>query len=438
MIKDNTAAKGASGQLEAIAIKSEDLRIGMFVDLNCSWFRHPFVSQSFRIQTEQELAIIRGLGLSSILMFPSRSDLSPSTAQCAAIVPAEPVQCSPDAASVETLPPSIREYRDSLRKADRLFRRSLHESSRSIKDVARGSEEGLKSAKLLINGMTELMTNDAASCAITTLMAATRADDPSALHAINVAILSMMVGRRFQLGPDELGILGLAGLLHDVGEREIPPRLLVKRLTMNRAEQVVYQQHVPLSVDLLKTFPGFPDGATELILQHHERVDGSGYPFRLKAEKLSPSARILMLVDEYDGLINSPEVQNNLSPVDALSKLYATGKTLFSSEIIVALIQTLGVYPPGTIVELNDKAIGLVISMNMGAPTKPMVILYDQATRRGEPTYLDLSETTERSIARKIPARDVPFHIADHLSLHRWVEQFISASAGKLRKQRVA
>lgn len=121
-----------------------------------------------------------------------------------------------------------------------------------------------------------------------------------------------------------------------------------------------------------------------------------------------------------------------------MSKLYATGKTLFSIEVIVALIQTLGVYPPGTIVELNDKAIGLVISMNVGAPTQPLVLVYDHAMTQSEPTYLDLKKTTERRIARKIVARDLPFHIADYLSLHRWIEPFVSASTGRLNKQRVA
>lgn len=190
-----TAATGTSGQSEAIPIPSEDLRIGMFIDLKRSWYRHTLVSQSFRVPTEQELAIIRSLRLSSILMYPSRSDLSPSTAQSAATVLVEPTQCSQDAGSVGALPPSVREYRDSLRKADRLFRRSLNESSRSIKDVARGSDEGLTSTKLPINAMTELMASDAASSPIATLMAATRADDPRALHAVNIAILSMMESR---------------------------------------------------------------------------------------------------------------------------------------------------------------------------------------------------------------------------------------------------
>lgn len=422
-------------------IKAEDLKIGMYVDLNCSWFKHPFATKSFKITTEKELTTIRALGLTSILIDPSLSDREPPmkakpeptpSATCAA----HPSLPAPTASW--TASRSVNEYQNNLQQTGALFRKSVERCNRALKSITKGSREGLAEAKAMVNDLTELLSNDAASSAITAFIASQDLEDNSTLHAMNVTALAMMVGRQFALSPDQTKLLGIAGLLHDIGERELPPRLLMKRYAMNKAEQVLYQQHVPLSIDLLREFPGFPTEAMDVILQHHERVDGSGYPFRLQGDTLSLLARILMVVDEYDGLINASDTQHSLLPAEALAKLYSTGKPQFSPEVIVALVKTLSVYPPGSVVELDDKSLGLVINMNLECRMRPLVIVYDPTVAQDNPTILDLSQELNRSIARSVPKTELPKAVLDSLSLRRWTGYFVRSSADTIRNQRTA
>ena len=145
-----------------------------------------------------------------------------------------------------------------------------------------------------------------------------------------------------------------------------------------------------------------------------------------------------MAVDEYESLINAPDIQKNLSPTEALSKLYLTGKTTFSEEVVVALIQILSVYPPGTVVELTDKSIGLVMSINLHARMHPLVILYDPTVDQANPNIANLSHDTTRSIARSIPRNELSREVSSYLNLARWTGYFINSSMKALEEQQAA
>jgi putative nucleotidyltransferase with HDIG domain len=270
------------------------------------------------------------------------------------------------------------------------------------------------------------------------LLGAQDLDDMSALHAMNVSVLSMLVGRQFDLNREQLQTLGIAGLLHDIGEQQLTPHLHKRRGRRKTEDQKVFQRHVDLGLSMLAKFPGLPDGMIDIVRQHHERVDGSGYPSQVKGNRLSLLSRILMVVDEYDCLINAPDIRQNLTPTAALSKLYQTGKTLFSEEVVVALIQMLSVYPPGTVVELTDKSIGLVISINLHARMRPLVIIYDPTVAQENPNIANLSHDTNRSIARSITRNELPHEVSDYLNLTRWMGYFINSSMEALQEQQAA
>ena len=184
---------------------------------------------------------------------------------------------------------------------------------------------------------------------------------------------------------------------------------------------------------MLRRFPQFPDDVLDIIRCHHERLDGSGYPTKLTATHLSRAARIVMVVDEYDSLINNSNHSTSLTPSEALAQVYAKAKSLFPEEITVALIQTLSVYPPGSIVELSDGRVGLVISLNVESRMRPMVLLYDPATSRENPHIVNLAKDSARSIARSVPKQQLSPAITDYLNLHRWTGYFIESSMKALK-----
>lgn len=447
MMAKQASAPSSAPQARLLQTKPEDLTIGMYVDLNCSWFKHPFASKTFKIKSEKELAIIRSLDLNAILVDPALSDGEApkqraedgtvGSTDAASPRPQEPLQAAPYFDS-STTQPTVTRYKECLQQADAVFKQSLTQSSKALDDIRNGSEAGLTTAKDMVNSLTDLILDDATSSAMGSLLGAQDLDDISVLHAMNVAVLSMMVGRQFDLSHEQTQTLGIAGLLHDIGEQMLPPHLHKGGADMTPQDRKMYQQHVEFGVSMLGQFPGLPHPVTELVRQHHERIDGSGYPDQLKGAQLSLSSRIIMAVDEYERLINASDVRNNLTPTEALSKIYLTGKTAFSEEVVVALIQTLSVYPPGTIVELTDKSIGLVISINLHARMRPLIILYDPTVDQDNPNIANLSHDANRSIARSIARSELPKKVSDYLNLTRWTGYFINSSLETLKDSQEA
>jgi HD-GYP domain-containing protein (c-di-GMP phosphodiesterase class II) len=439
-----TSPTSSKPQARLIQTNPHELKIGMYVDLNCSWFKHPFASKTFKITSENELVIIRSLNLTSILVDPALSDHE--GAEQVTVDDSEKDQSGaaiPTKASVQARSSSdsaiphetITRYSESLQQANAVYKQTLTQSSAALNDIRKGSEAGLMTAKDMINSLTDLVLNDATSSAMGSLLSTQDLDDISVLHAMNVSVLSMLVGRQFDLSHEQTKMLGIAGLLHDIGEQMLPPHLHTREGRMTSESRKEFQQHVNFGLNMLAKFPGLPDTVTDIVRLHHERIDGSGYPAQLKGNQLSLSSRILMAVDEYESLINAPNIRQNLTPAEALSKLYIAGKTTLSEEVVVALIQTLSVYPPGTVVELNDKSIGLVISINLHARMRPLIILYDPTVDQENPNIADLIHDTDRSIARSIPRNELSRDVSSYLNLARWTGYFINSSMKALEEQ---
>ena len=439
MAKQSSSASD-SRQSRLLLTKPEELKIGMYVDLNCSWFKHPFASKTFKIASEDELTIIRSLGLSSVLVDPALSDREkpqwnedePETEKNQAVVPSS-VSAEP-ALDGDPPRPTFARYKESLDQADAVYKLSFAQSTRVLQEVRSGSEVGVITAKEMVNALADLVMDDATSSAMGSLFGAQDLDDISVLHAMNVATLSMMVGKQFDLNREQMKNLGIAGLLHDIGEQRLPPRLLKKGGPKTTADRTAFQQHVEFGVGMLAQFPGFPEVVVDIIRQHHERIDGSGYPAKLKGNRILLLSRILMVVDEYDTLTNGQEIGQNLTPAEALARLFLTGKATLPEEVIVALIQTLSVYPPGTVVELNDKSIGIVISINLHSRMRPLVILYDPTVDQGNPNVVNLSNHLHRSIVRSVTRNELSQEVSDYLNLPRWTGYFINSSVETLKE----
>ena len=431
-----------------IPTRPDDLKIGMYVDLNCSWFKHPFASKTFTIASDKELAIIRGLGLDAVLVHPALSD-SQNVAQNSSdgkdgrttAAPPLPHTTESDTARCDTPapPPTIVQYKESLQQADMLYRQTVAESSQALNDIKNGSESGLVAAKQMIHGLTEILVSDNASSAMGSLLGAQELDDLSVLHAMNVAVLSMLVGRQFDLGHEAMHALGTAGFLHDIGEQSLPPHLRHRGLdSMNAEDHNVFQQHVDFGLSMLAQFPGIPDEVLSIIRNHHERVDGSGYPARTRGDQLSLLSRIHAVVDEYESLVNTADPLTTMTPTETLSKLYTSAKTQFSEEVVVALIQTLSVYPPGTVVALNDQSVGLVVSINLHSRMRPLIVLYDPTINQANPHIADLSKDPTLSIVRSIPRSELSQETSAYLNLTKWTGFFISSSLKTLEEERAA
>jgi HD-GYP domain-containing protein (c-di-GMP phosphodiesterase class II) len=432
-----------------LSLNCEELRLGMYIHLHCSWFRHPFSRQQFLLTSESQIATIRGLGLSSIFVDPGQStpdslrnlshipstscDRSESDAPDNSIrATAQPT--APTSPSATNAPPARQSpggFQGALKEVAQTYEEAAQHFKQAVSDLHAGSEEGLAAAKTVTNKLAHVLLDDALAGTIVSLLDSSNAQERDIVHALNVSVLAMMIGQQFALSPEDLKILGIGALLHDIGVHRLPHHLHVRHEQLAPEQLGSYREHPALGVTILSALPSFPHEALHIVESHHERIDGSGYPDRLKEEYLSFFTKIVMVADEYDILINNENRRHRMTPAEALSHLYRTSRATLPPEVIDALVQTLTVYPPGTIVELVNGAFALVLNINRQARMKPLVLLYTPRASAESPVIIDLTQDRKRAIARRPPLNELPAGVRDYLDMHRWTTYFLAKGVGQ-------
>lgn len=238
------------------------------------------------------------------------------------------------------------------------------------------------------------------------------ADQYSYDHAVDVSVHLMVFARFLGLPQKTMELLGLTGLMQDVGKVDIPADILNKPDALTDDEYLQVQSHVASSLEILIGQPGFSVEALDIIASHHERFDGSGYPRRLQGEKLGLAAEISGLVDTYCAMIRQRSYQPAVSSQRALEDLIRTRGKRFREPVVDQFIQCIGLYPIGSLVELNSGEVAVVIQQNHVRRLKPRVLVVlapDKSVER-RPRTLDLvMEPTigtgePYSIVRSLPA----------------------------------
>lgn len=218
--------------------------------------------------------------------------------------------------------------------------------------------------------------------------------DYLAFHHARVAVLALRLGANLGRPRDELIGIGLAACLMDVGLWQFPPAALRRLEALNAQEQTQYRAHPRLGAELIQRWlPPVPDVA-EMVLQHHEREQGQGFPQGLTATAIHPGAKILGLVDTYTALTASSSSKMGLSSHDAIRELVRSKHEAFPPAFIKALLSEISVFPPGTMVRLNTGEVGAVVAVNRNHPLRPRVEIRDaRGQRLVTPKVIDLSET---------------------------------------------
>jgi HD-GYP domain-containing protein (c-di-GMP phosphodiesterase class II) len=186
-------------------------------------------------------------------------------------------------------------------------------------------------------------------------------------------------GRFLELDPDQIEFLGYLGLLQDVGKLRLPKDLLDRRGRLSAAEFELAKQHVSHSVDILRATPGLPAELPAVAALHHERHDGSGYPARLRGGEIGMLGSIAALVDTFDALTVQRPHADPVSPSAAISMLYKTRGVLFDAHLVEQFIRCIGIFPVGSVVELNSGETGIVIAQNPDKRLSPRVMVIRDA-----------------------------------------------------------
>ncbi|MBZ0220806.1 MAG: HD-GYP domain-containing protein [Candidatus Methylomirabilis sp.] len=304
-----------------------------------------------------------------------------------------------------------REFKKELAEAEDI----RHDAEQVVRDFLQNARSGqsIDSDRVLetVGRMVDSVIRN--QDALTSLARLKSFDDYTFAHSVNVCILSLAVGRHLGLEKDDLDQLGLGAILHDIGKMLVPGDLLNKPGRLSEGEFTVMKKHTELGKDVLAGMKCVKEPALRVVLEHHERFDGSGYHMRLSGSGIHLYARITGIADVYDAMTSNRVYQKGMRPEDALKRLYHSRGSLFDPELVERLIKCLGVYPIGTCVELNTGEAAIVNMINHSHPLKPRVLLI--ADREGLPFPVPLETDLKEDAGRWIVGSKKPEEFAFHI-----------------------
>lgn len=443
-----------------VPLHTTALRLGLYIKIEGSWFSHPFPTNSFKIESAKDLETLHGLTKVTLYFDPDRSDpegvhsnhtkepdgkgvqatgepdkepsnesepITPHDSSEEKEAPEDPIQRK--VAQHE----AFQVYQEHLQAVGDQFQEVVQETKQVMQDVISGRPRGLRTAQKIVEELYEILDIADTSRALLNLIGSNEPNEEFFLHALNVCSLSLMVGQDLGLSREDAEKLALGALFHDIGELKFPAEQLLRKGSMSASKRKNFlSNHPKYGAELAEKLPNFPYEAIDVIRQHHERLNGSGFPTGKKDAQISKFAKIVMVVDAYDELCHNPDPAKSLIPSEALSFLYVKCRRTLWHDAVVSLISQLGVYPPGSLVNLSNQKIGIVTSVNFASRLRPVILVYDEYTSPDEPIILNLSEEDESlSIVSAIRPVDLSPKIRECLNPRRIISYFPSASSAE-------
>ena len=217
-------------------------------------------------------------------------------------------------------------------------------------------------------------------------------------HSLNVSILMTLFAKHLAFDREIIENLALGAFLHDIGKVLVPPEILHKPGKLTPQEYEVMKSHVDLGLEILKESPDLPELVIEVVQQHHERLDGKGYPKQLTEQQISQVGRMIAIVDSYDAMTAERVYKVGMHPIKAFKILMKDAPDSYDNTLVEQFVNCLGIYPIGTLVKLTSGKLGLISRLNKSQPLLPFVRVFyntrlNQAIAMEE---LDLSQTKHK------------------------------------------
>jgi HD-GYP domain-containing protein (c-di-GMP phosphodiesterase class II) len=406
-------------------ISIDELRLGMFIErLDRSWLTTPFMRHRFVLSDADDIALLKRYGIKQIVIDPTKGLDVEERVTAPAAPPAPAV--SPEAPSLAVSPdaPAASAPRDVPAPAPSTDRPAAIPSRADLAIAGLVHSESVTAMQRILEGITSavrldspalrtmvtrihdrLIENRSAMMTVTRLQQLQRFDAHIFSHVINVNVLAMAIGIEQGLDAQRLEELALGALLHDIGEMRLPLNLFRKGDALTAAERGLLHQHPRLGIALLSHSREMTETIRRIIVEHHERYDGSGYPSHLRGEAIAPLSQLVGLVDVYDALVTSRYGRPAITPPQAIRQIYKLGLAgQFHKTQVEHMIQCLGVYPIGSLVELSTGERAVVVATKAELSVKPSLKIICDAKGHPypQPLLIDLSEPDTEGPARAI------------------------------------
>ncbi len=378
-------------------IPIEQLKPGMHVvGLDLPWLKSPFWIHRGHVKSEADIRKLKQSGVREVTIDAAQG-LDVGDSSCKKTLRADPAGEKPGRLMTVTEPASgnrgecereevgspleesfdLVAFEEELRLAQEIRSEAIY----SIKRVFEGIKTGVALDAGPLREVTQtlfecLKAREGCMLADAQLQRMLQFDASLFSHSVDVCVLGLVVGCQSHMSDQQLQDLAIGALLHDVGQLRLPRNLLTKRGAFSREERNLYLTHPKLGASILSRSEDISDAARRIVLEHHERVNGSGYPWRRKGATISPLAQVVGLVDRYDALVSKRGGRPPLPPALAVRRLYQLGiDGEFAMEWVEILVQSLGLYPVGSLVELSTGERGWVVSVNQADHMLPTVKL---------------------------------------------------------------
>ncbi|MHB1291768.1 MAG: HD-GYP domain-containing protein [Sulfuricella sp.] len=386
-------------------INVQQLKPGMFIhDMNCGWMEHPFLTGTLKVKSDKEIEKIAGNGIREIYIDTEKGlDVAdaPTETEVRAALEQQMMEMAQKAKPVASA--SLHDELDKSRKvhseASKIVRNIMH-------DVRIGKQIELERIDPVVEQMTGSILRN--KDALLSLCRIKNKDDYTFLHSISVGALLISFARALDLDRGVIQLLGIGGMLHDIGKTKVPDEILNKPGKLTEEEFLIMKSHVVHSREILSDTPGIAQASLDVAAQHHERFDGSGYPLKLKGSEMSIYGQIASIVDVYDAITADRCYHKGMEPTVALRKMFEWSKFHFNPELIHTFIRTIGIYPVGTLVMLESGKIGIVIEQHEQDLTRPRVrVVFDsRKSYYVTPADIDLSKLLGQGGADRIVSHE--------------------------------
>lgn len=352
--------------MAAIKLTVDRIQPGLHIRLPLKWNDHPFLLNSFKVKDQEQVEMIRHLGVKFVYFNPDQSEASPLPANQPQAEVKQDHALDLEAQKLwqekQKRIEKLSAYRRRVIQCEKEFERSLARMRSVMTKIRNRPADAVGEAKQLIDDIVEkLMCDDNVTLH---LMNGKNEFEDIYFHSLNVAVIAMMIGRAKGYSAEQLKALSFEALFHDMGKIKIPTAILRKQVPLSEPESNYLKLHTKYGLDMANEIEGFPESAKTVIVQHHELRDGSGYPEGLKGDEIDELAQVIIVANAFDNLCHTPVAAEQKIPYTALSHLYKNCKHLYKEENLNILIKFMGVFPPGTVVQLSNNMVGLVISVN--------------------------------------------------------------------------
>ncbi|MFK7995954.1 MAG: HD-GYP domain-containing protein [Granulosicoccus sp.] len=364
-------------------IDVKDLRVGMFVvELDIPWEESSFMFQGLEIQSPADVLAVQKECSHVWVDYDEFTLQKNDQNQLSQGLPApNGVGFSRDSGVL---------VEDEIDAATEVHNLASKAVSNLFEEIRLGAEIDGGKVKQAVNGCVDsILRNPDASVWLTRIQAKHEA---TAQHSLNVAALSIVMAKSMGMSSREMEDIGVCGMLHDVGKTSLPAELLEKKGPLMPSEMEEMRRHTKYGRDILVSTKSVMSGAADVAHSHHERPDGLGYPRRLTDDSIPLFAKIVAIAEAYDTMTIKQPYRAACSPSDALQELYAQRGKQFDEDLVIRFIDSIGIFPPGSIVEMLNGEVGIVLS-NTKEKLRPRVIMILDAI--GEPSaqrIVDLSQ----------------------------------------------